>query len=38
MLAVDTGKLPQGSVVRDGIPDGHVTVSATPDEIKKGGD
>jgi len=30
---VDTAKPPPGSVVRDGVPEGHVSVSATPDEI-----
>jgi len=30
---VDTSGLPSGSVVRDGVPAGHVSVYATPDEI-----
>jgi hypothetical protein len=34
MIAVDAGKLPRGSVVRDGDPDGHVSVRATPDAIR----
>lgn len=32
--AVDTAKLPAGSVVRDGVPAGHVSVNATPDAIR----
>ena len=34
IYAVDTAQLPPGSVVRDGVPDGHVSVIATPDEIR----
>jgi len=34
MFAVDTAMLPRGSVVRDGVPDGHVSIFATPDEIR----
>lgn len=30
---VDTSRLPPGSVVRDGRPPGHVSVSATPEQI-----
>jgi hypothetical protein len=33
--AVDTSKLPPGSVVRDGGPAGHVTVRATPAQIRE---
>jgi RHS repeat-associated protein len=32
--AVDTSGLPPGTVVRDGVPPGHVSVLATPDEIR----
>jgi hypothetical protein len=32
--AVSTDRLPPGSVIRDGIPHGHVTVNATPGEIR----
>lgn len=32
---VDTSQLPPGSVVRDGVPPGHVTVNATPEQIRK---
>jgi hypothetical protein len=32
--AVDSGLLPRGSVLRDGTPAGHVSVRATPDEIR----
>ena len=32
--AVDTSKLPPGSVVRDGVPAGHVTVIASPAQIR----
>lgn len=32
--AVDTGKLPPGSVVYDDVPPGHVTVNATPAQIR----
>ena len=31
---IDTSMFPEGSVVWDGIPDGHVSVFATPDEIR----
>ena len=34
IYAVDTARLPPGSVVRDGMPAGHVSVRATPDEIR----
>jgi len=34
LYAVDTAKLPPGSVFRDGVPNGHVSVRATPDEIR----
>ncbi|MGE3167176.1 MAG: polymorphic toxin-type HINT domain-containing protein [Planctomycetota bacterium] len=34
VYAVDTSKLPVGSVVRDGTPAGHVSVNATPDESR----
>ena len=38
IFAVDTSKLPQGSVVVDGgvngVPAGHVSVNATPDQIR----
>jgi hypothetical protein len=30
---VDTAKLPLGAVVRDGVPLGHVSVFASPEEI-----
>lgn len=33
-VLVVAGKLPDGSVVRDGDPPGHVTVSARPEDIK----
>ncbi len=32
---VDTSQLPPGSVVRDGVPPGHVTVNATPEQIRR---
>jgi hypothetical protein len=32
--SVDTSKLPSGSVIRDGVPPGHVTVNATPAQIR----
>lgn len=32
--AVDTAELPPGSVVRDGVPAGHVSVNATPGAIR----
>lgn len=32
-IAVDTAKLPEGRVVVDDIPPGHVSVKATPEEI-----
>lgn len=35
MFAADTSKLPAGSVVADGNPDGHVSVFASPDEIRQ---
>ena len=35
MFAVDTARLPNGSVIRDGIPDGHVSVFATPEQIRQ---
>jgi hypothetical protein len=35
MFAIDTNKLPKGSVVRDGVPDGHVSVFATPEQIRQ---
>jgi hypothetical protein len=31
---LDTSKLPAGSVVRDGVPPGHVSVYATPEQIR----
>jgi hypothetical protein len=34
MWSVDTSKLPPGSVVLDGNPAGHVSVFATPSEIR----
>lgn len=34
MFAVDTAKLPNGSVDFDGDPAGHVNVFATPDQIR----
>lgn len=34
IYAVDTAKLPPGSVVRDGVPNGHVSIRATPDQIR----
>jgi hypothetical protein len=34
VFAVDTEMLPDGSVEYDGVPDGHVTVNATPAEIQ----
>lgn len=34
IYAADTGLLPQGSVVVDGVPAGHVSVFATPSEIQ----
>lgn len=34
IYAVDTAQLPPGSVVYDGSPPGHVSVFATPDEIR----
>ena len=32
--AVDTSRLPPGAVVRDGVPPGHVSVNATPGQIR----
>jgi hypothetical protein len=32
--SIDTGALPDGSVVYDDSPDGHVSVFATPEEIR----
>jgi len=32
-IAVDTSKLPPGSVVPDNIPPGHVSVKATAEQI-----
>jgi hypothetical protein len=35
-FAVDTSKLPPGSVVRDDVPPGHVSVNGlTPDQIQQ---
>jgi len=34
IYGVDTSQLPPGSVVRDGVPDGHVSVFATPQQIR----
>ena len=34
IYAVDAAQLPSGSILRDGLPAGHVTVSATPAEIR----
>lgn len=34
IFAVDTAKLPKGTVVPDSRPDGHVSVYASPDEIR----
>ncbi|MEU8529038.1 RHS repeat-associated core domain-containing protein [Streptomyces sp. NPDC048629] len=34
IYAVDTDLLPPGAVVPDGVPDGHVSVFASPDEIR----
>jgi RHS repeat-associated protein len=34
IYAVDTSKLPPGSVIRDGVPNGHVSIRATPDQIR----
>lgn len=31
---VDPKNLPEGAVVRDGVPDGHVSVSASPEQIR----
>ena len=33
-ISVDSAKLPAGSVVRDNVPEGHVTVRASPQEVK----
>jgi uncharacterized protein RhaS with RHS repeats len=33
-VGVDSSKLPAGSVVRDGSPPGHVSVTAAPDQIR----
>lgn len=32
--AVDTSRLPPGAAVRDGVPPGHVSVNATPGQIR----
>ncbi len=34
IYGVDTAKLPPGSVIRDGVPDGHVSIRATPAQIR----
>lgn len=34
IFAVDANKLPAGSATADGVPFGHVTVTATPEEIR----
>jgi hypothetical protein len=34
ICAIDTRRLPLGSVIRDGVPAGHVTVRATPAQIR----
>jgi len=34
VFAVDTSLLPEGSVVLDGSPPGHVSVFASPDQIR----
>jgi hypothetical protein len=31
---IDTTKLPPGSVIRDGVPPGHVSIRATPEQIR----
>jgi hypothetical protein len=36
-IQVDVSKLPEGSAVRDNNPPGHVTVRATPEQIKNAG-
>jgi len=33
-IGVETSKLPPGSVIRDNAPPGHVSVKATPEQIK----
>jgi RHS repeat-associated protein len=33
-IAVDSSKLPDGTVVRDNMPPGHVSVTASPEQIK----